>query len=168
MNRKIYISKGDLSLAEYVPELDNAPYFACWQDPDTQKGYNYQMTDSLDEFCRRPIRSRLLAVILRNADHEPLGIVSLSPEGFPPDLAIMLYKPYRGRGYGTNAFALAAAYCMETFGLECLYAGCYETNEISRKMLTACGFVPHPEGNVHERHFLTNEPITQYDFVLKR
>ncbi len=168
MNRKIYTSNGELSLAEYCPETDNGAWFACWQDPDTQKGYNYKMTDSLDEFCSRPIRSRLLAVILRNADNEPLGIVSLSPEGSPPDLAIMLYRPYRGKGYGTNAFALAAAYCMDAFDLECLYAGCYETNQISRKMLKACGFTPHPEGNVHERHFLTKEPITQYDFVLHR
>ncbi len=168
IKRRVYASNRDISLAEYCPAADDGPYFACWQDPDTQKGYNFQRTDSLEEFRKRPIRSRFLAVIIRNEDNEPLGIVSLSPEGSPPDLAIMIYKPYRGKGYGTNAFTLAAAYCLEAFELEHLYAGCYETNEISFKMLKACGFIPHPEGDVHETHFLTGKPIIQYDFVLYR
>ena len=166
MNRKIYIANQDLSLAEYCPDVDNKSYYECWQDPATQDGYNYKMCDSLEEFCKRPTRSRLLAVIIRNKDSKPLGIVSLSPEGSPPDLAIMLYKPYRGQGYGTNAFALAAKYCLEAYSLDCLYAGCYETNEISRKMLKACGFVPNLDGDSHEVHYLTGAPITQHDYVL--
>ena len=44
--------------------------------------------------------------------------------------------------------------------------GCYETNEISRKMLKACGFVPNPDGDSHEVHYLTGAPITQHDYVL--
>lgn len=168
INRRIYISNREISLAEYYPAVDDSSYFACWQDPDTQDGYNYKMIDSLEAFCKLPRRSRFLAVIIRNADNEPLGIVSLSPEGSPPDLAIMLYKPYRGKGYGTSAFALASTYCLETFALEQLYAGCYETNKISLKMLKACGFVPHPDGDSHETHYLTGAPITQYDFVLYR
>lgn len=168
MNRKVYIANENLSLAEYCPAMDNEPYFECWQDPATQDGYNYKMRDTLEEFCERPTRSRLLAVIIRNEDSKPLGIVSLSPEDSLPDLAIMLYKPYRGQGYGTNAFSLAAKYCMEAFGFECLYAGCYETNKISRKMLKACGFVPNPDGDSHETHYLTGKPITQHDYVLHR
>lgn len=168
MNRKVYIANENLSLAEYCPAMDNEPYFECWQDPATQDGYNYKMRDTLEEFCVRPTRSRLLAVIIRNEDSKPLGIVSLSPEDSLPDLAIMLYKPYRGQGYGTNAFSLAAKYCMEAFGFDCLYAGCFETNEVSRKMLQACGFVPNPDGDSHETHYLTGKPITQHDYVLRR
>lgn len=168
MNRKIYIANRELSLAEYCPNIDDKSYYECWQAPATQDGYNYKMCDSLDEFCGRPIRSRFLAVIIRNKDNEPLGIVSLSSEGSSPDLAIMLYKPYRAKGYGTKAFALAAKYCLDAFGFECIYAGCYETNEISRKMLKSCGFVPHPDGDSHEKHYLTGEPITQHDYVLHR
>lgn len=144
MNRKIYIANQDLSLAEYCPAIDSNDYYACWQDPDTQNGYNHQISSSPEEFLSRPIRFRFLAVILRNQDSEPLGIVSLSPESSLPDLAIMLYRPYRGKGYGTDAFALAAKYCLETFHLEFLYAGCYETNTASLKMLKACGFTLLP------------------------
>jgi len=167
-NRKIFVSGRDISLAEYHPEIDDYAYYCCWQDPDTQKGYNYRMSDSLEDFRKRPIRSRFIAVIIRNEDREPLGIVTLSPKDYPPDLAIMIYKPYRGKGYGTKAFALASAYCLETFDLECLYAGCYETNSVSLKMLKACGFNPYPEGDSYETHYLTGAPITQYDFVLRK
>ena len=166
MNRKIYIATQELSLVEYCPHMDDKSHYECWQDPTTQDGYNYKMCDSLEEFCERPTRSRWLAVILRKEDNQPLGIVSLSPEGSPPDLAIMLYKPYRGQGYGTNAFSLASKYCFEAFGFDSLYAGCYETNEISRKMLKACGFVPNPDGDSHETHYITGKPIIQHDYVL--
>lgn len=168
MKRKVYITNRELSLAEYCPQLDDQSQYECWQDPATQDGYNYKMNNSLDEFRKRPIRSRLLAVIIRNEDNEPLGIVSLSPEGSPPDLAIMLYKPYRGKGYGKSAFALAAKYCIEAFDIERLYAGCYETNTVSLKMLKSCGFIPYPDGNSYETHYLTGQPIIQLDFVLER
>lgn len=168
MNRKIYIANQELSLAEYCQDLDDQPHYECWQDPATQDGYNYKMCDTLEEFCNRPIRSRLLAVVIRNEDNEPLGIVSLSPAGSPPDLAIMLYKIHRGKGYGTKAFALASKYCLGAFALDNIYAGCYENNAISRKMLRACGYVPHPDGDSHETHYLTGEPIVQYDYVLNR
>lgn len=168
MNRKVYIASRDLSLAEYCPTIDDAECYACWKDAGTEDGYNYKMLDTLEEFCKRPIRSRFLAVILRNEDNKSLGIVSLSPEDSLPDLAIMLYKSYRGKGYGTNAFALAAQYCLEAFDLECLYAGCYETNTVSLKMVKTCGFIPHPDGNCHESHYLTGEPIIQYDFLIHR
>ncbi len=168
MNRKRYLANRELSLAEYCPQVDGQFHYECWQEPAIQEGYNYKIRASMDEFCNRPIRLRLLAVIIRNEDNESLGIVSLSPEGSAPDLAIMLYKPYRGKGYGANAFALAAKYCFESYGFECIYAGCYETNTVSRKMLKSCGFVPHPDGDCHESHYLTGEPITQYDYVLYR
>lgn len=81
MNRKIYTANQDLALAEYCPAVDCSDHYACWQDPDTQNGYNYQMPCSPEEFRNRPIRSRFLAVIIRNEDNASLGIVSLSPEG---------------------------------------------------------------------------------------
>ena len=168
MNRKIYTQNREISLVEYCPQVDDSFQYECWQDPAVQEGYNYKMNISLDEFRKRPIRSRLLAVIIRNEDSETIGTVSLSPEGSPPDLAIMLHKSYRGQGYGKSAFALAAKYCMEAFNLERIYAGCYETNTVSLKMLKSCGFIPYPDGDSHETHYLTDEPITQLDFVFEQ
>lgn len=168
MERNIYISNDELILAEYCNSFDAEANYACWQDYDTQKGYNYKMDISFETFMNRPIRSRLYAVIIRKADAAVIGTISLSPENTLPDLAIMIYKPYRQRGYGTKAFSLALKYCFKKFHLDRIYAGFYETNIASQRMLTTCGFVPHPEGNQSEVHFESGAPITQFDYVKYR
>lgn len=165
MERKIYILNDELALAEYCNDFDAEANYNCWQDHDTQKGYNFKMEMTLEAFKNRPIRSRFQAVIIRKNDNVVIGIVTMSPENALPDLAIMIYKPYRKQGYGTKAFALALEYCFNAFNLDRIYAGCYETNAASLKMLTACGFVSHPEGNVVEEHFESGATITQLDFV---
>ena len=168
MNREIYLSNECISLAEYVNDADAPAVYACWQDEETASGYNYRITDTYEEFHNRQIRSRFLAVILRKTDREVIGLVSLSPENMPPDLAIMLFRPFRGQGYGTAAFALALQYCFDTFGLTEIYAGCYTHNVQSMKMLQKCGFIPHPEGDQEEAHYLDGSPVIQRDFVKYR
>ena len=83
-----------------------------------------------------------------------------------PDLSIRIFKPYRNQGFGSMAFALGAKYCFDILGYEKIYAGCYPDNIKSMRMLEKCGFVPHPEGNIAEKHYITGEPFTQLDFVL--
>lgn len=168
MERKIYRTDGTVSLAQYLPAEDDADVHACWRDEGTERGYNSRCTLSLDEYRARPVRCRWRAVILRCADGAAVGTIFVSPETSPPDLAIMLYPPYRGQGYGTAAFALGVRYCFEALGLDHVYAGCYEGNHASRRMLEKCGFVPHPEGNQNEIHYRTGAPIVQYDFVKYR
>jgi len=168
MERKIYISNNELMLAQYCIDLDAEAHYDCWQDHDTQKGYNFKMTIPFEAFKNKPFRSRFQAVIIRKNDNAVIGVISLSPENTLPDMAIMMYPPYRKQGYGTKAFALALKYCFDAFDLEKIYAGCYETNAASRKMLAVCGFVPYPEGNEVEEHFENGTPITQLDFVKYR
>ena len=163
--RKLYATDGVVSLAEYVAEADASDCYDCWLDAETQRGFNFRMTETLEEYRRSEVTSRFLATVIRCSDGTAVGSVFLSPEGSPPDLAIMLYKPFRGRGFGTRAFALGADYCFEAFGLKQLYAGCYPHNAASMKMLHKCGFRPHPGGNVAERHYITGEELTQLDFV---
>ena len=102
-------------------------------------------------------------------DDQFLGFASTmnSPDLIMLDYLVIAPK-YRGQGIGTAAFALAAEYCLDVMGLTEIYAGCYEGNIRSRRMLAACGFVPHPEGNCEEVHFLTGEPIVQYDFIKRK
>ena len=163
--RHVYIENDRIALAEYLDAEDDRACYECWQDEETQAGYNYCMTDTFDEFSASPTRSRFRAVIVRKTDGAIVGIVFVSPPHVLPDLAIMVYRPYRGQGIGTAAFALAVDYCFDVMGLSEVYAGCYEGNVRSRKMLAVCGFVPHPEGNCEEVHFRTGKPIIQYDYI---
>ena len=165
LTRKIYISDGTVSLVEYIPAEDDPAGFENWQDEETKSGYNYILSDTFDEYSKREIKQRFFAAVMLNGVGV-IGAVGLSPDGSPPDLAIWIYKDYRGKGYGTRAFALGVRYCFETLKLEKIYAGCYPHNHASRKMIEKCGFLPHPSGNVHEKHYLAGEPLIQYDFVL--
>lgn len=160
--RTIYLSDCVVALAENIEEDDPALY-ACWCDPDTERGYNHRRTGTYEEYCAHENPPGWGAVILRICDETPIGAVMFSSEN--ADLAIMLYPGFRGMGYGTRAFMLGMRYCAETLQLDHVYAGCYPDNHASLKMLARCGFVPHPEGNLREKHYLTGEEITQLDFV---
>ena len=166
MTRKVYLEDEIVALSEYMSASDDAACYHCWQDNETQKGYNFQLTKSFEEFKSGGVRSRFLATIIRKSDGTCVGAIFLSPENSLPDLAIMIYPPYRRNGYATRAFSLGVAYCFDTLKMERIYAGCYPQNAASLRMLNKCGFKPHPQGNQNEQHFLTGEDIVQLDFVI--
>lgn len=168
MERNIYISNNVLSLAEYVPDIDDPLTYENWLDPATQEGYNFRMAKSYQEYHEGELHHRLNAVILRNSDRAVIGSITLSPPDSLPDLAINLFRSYRGQGYGTMAFSMALEYCFEEFNFREIYAGCYEHNRVSMRMLEKCGMMPHPEGNCVENHFQTGMPVMQLDFVKYR
>ena len=163
--REIYLADGVVALAEYIKDEDDPALYACWSDPNTERGYNTRQTRTYAEYYAREQKG-WGAIIVRCSDEMPVGCVMLFPEIAQPDLAIMIYPEYRGLGYGTRAFTLGAQYCAGAFGLKRIYAGCYEDNLVSRKMLERCGFVldPEPVGGP-EKHFLTGESIVQLEFV---
>ncbi|MCL2189939.1 MAG: GNAT family N-acetyltransferase [Defluviitaleaceae bacterium] len=166
MDRKIYISDGEISLSEYIASEDDLAFYHCWKEDERQSAFNHKFTDSFEEWsASTSIKSRFMATIKRLSDNESIGAIFLSPEDSPPDLAIIVYKPYRGSGYGTRAFSLGTKYCFDILSLNRIYAGCYPHNVSSLKMLQKCGFTPHPEGNVNEKHYVTGEDIVQLDFV---
>lgn len=165
MDRKVYIQNDVISLSEYIDSEDDINCYICWQDKDTQNGYNYKMTASFEEYAKQENKSRFTATIIRKSDNAPIGCIFVSPEYALPDIAIMIFKPYRNMGYGTMAFSLGVQYCFEVLKLKKIYAGCYTDNHASLAMLEKCGFVPHPEGNSYEKHYLTGQDTVQLDFV---
>ncbi len=165
--REIYISNKKIALCEHIPS-DDKDCYDCWLDEETQRGYNYAMKLTFEEYSSQPERARFIATIIRHEDDAPIGGIFLSPEGCEPDLAIMIYPPHRGKGFGTVAFSLGVSYCLNVLDYDHVYAGCYEGNIKSRKMLEKCGFIPHPEGNADDKHYITGENIIQYDFVKYR
>jgi len=165
MKRRIYISEGNLSLAEFMPQ-DAAADYQDWQDKETQRGYNTDMTCSFADFQARPHRHRLYAVIIcRDAPETPLGIVMISPPPGVPDLAIRVFASCRGRGLGPAAFSLAVRYAFGTLKVAELHAGVYAGNLKSQRMLERCGFVRYPAGDLKEIQYETGDPIWQYDYI---
>ena len=171
--RKIYIKNDMLSLTEHLTE-DNLDLYNGWHDEEVQQGYNYKFEKTFDEWLSQNIERENFhytsnCAIILNENNKLIGSIGVSifPDE-PDDMSIRIFKPYRNQGYGTIAFALGAKYCFDVLGLEKIYAGCYPDNIRSMKMLEKCGFIPHPEGNIEEKHYITGEPITQFDFVLSK
>jgi RimJ/RimL family protein N-acetyltransferase len=166
INRKIYTTNEHLRLVEYLKSDDRALY-DNWLDPDTQRGYNVLSIGTFDEYQAREIKQRFFAMIQLITTNEIIGAVGISPLETLPDLAIWLFEPYRGQGHGTSAFKLATKYAVEELNISELHAGAYPDNIRSRRMLECCGYVPYPQGNVQEKHYLTGEDIVQLDFIYK-
>jgi len=164
VDRKIFIKNDKIGLAEYM-ESDYKLLFDSWQDDDTILGYNYRMPYSFDEYCDYVKDSTTWdAVIIRLEDNVVIGRIGMSP-GLP-DLTITILKPYRNQKFGTTAFLLGVKYCFEVLNLDKIYAGCYEDNVLSKRMIEQCGFVPHPAGNDVEQHIFSGEDRLQLDFIL--
>lgn len=168
MDRKIYISNAIVSLVEYKKPDDKALY-DNWQDPATQRGYNGIYHQDFKAFTNRTIRQRFFAMIMLNQPDSTegpiIGAVGISPPETIADLAIWLFAPYRGKGYGSVAFSLATRYAIEHLQITELHAGAYPDNHTSKRMLKKCGYIPYPEGNVPEKHYLTGEDIIQEDYI---
>lgn len=168
IKRKIYASNEILSIAQYLPSDCKIDY-ECWQETETQKSYNYIIKDKFDKFCDRKHNHRLYAVITLNNETQTLiGFIMLSPPDGLPDLAIRILKAYHGYGYGSSAFALATDYCVNSLGYDKIYAGSYESNTVSKKMLLKCGYAPHPDGNIISTDVFSGEKIMQYDYVFEK
>ena len=47
--RKIFVKNGIISLSEILPE-DNWDLYNCWLDEEVQRGYNFKLTKTFDEW----------------------------------------------------------------------------------------------------------------------
>jgi len=103
---------------------------------------------------------------MRLEDNAVIGRIGLSA-GLP-DLTITIFREYRNQQYGTMAFLLGVRYCIEILKLDKIYAGCFEDNIASRKMIEQCGFKRNPEGDDIEKHIFTDEDRLQLDFMISR
>lgn len=92
-------------------------------------------------------------MIKRNATNDIIETVGISPPETTPDLAIWIFDPYRRKGYGTSAFALATEYALEKLKISEIHAGVFPDNIGSKKMLIRCGYVPFSAGNIPEKHY---------------
>ncbi len=155
----------DTILLRKYNHSDDLDMYACWQDIETQKGYNFIFKESFEEFKKFDIdRFPFWAAIVEKGNNANIGTVRLSPDGECPDLAIWIYREYRSRGFGTRAFALALKYCFAAFNLKFISAGCYQDNEKSIKMLKHIGFSHYPEYDTDEISEFTGEYVKQLEF----
>ena len=165
MDNKRYIAENNqIGFVQYTHN-DDTDMIACWQDRDTQKGYNYAFDGSLDDLSSIDITAfPFWVVAVDKSSGAKVGVLRLS-SGEEQDLAIWIYPQHRGKGYGTEAFSLAVDYIFRNMNLRNIYAGCYCDNKASLRMLENVGFSRYPAGDQQEENCFTGEPTTQLSFV---
>ena len=163
-----YIEDNIIGLRQYT-HADDRDMYRCWQDPDTQKGYNGIFDDTFEAFSDFEIsRFRFWFTVMDKYTNTPAGTLRLGLDAVCPDLAVWIYAEFRRRGYGTGAFRLALAYIFANSDYTELSAGCYRDNTGSRKMLEQIGFVRFPEGDLEETDAFTGEPTVQLEYRISR
>lgn len=93
----------------------------------------------------RQRQTRFASTVLRLGDHNPVGHVSLAASHREPDLAVQIFLPYRGQGFGSEAVSLASDYILETLELPYVVAGIFEHNAASKHIFEKAGFCRAPE-----------------------
>ena len=133
-------------------------HFAIWCDTEVQRAFNaplpWPTLEAFEGWLANRRAPRFTATVVEWVSGDPVGFVTLAPEGVEPDLAILLDAGTRGRGLGTEAMRLAADHVLEALGLPFVVAGAYEGNTASLRMLEKAGFVRMPEDDeVEEDRF---------------
>lgn len=153
----------DLGLLQYTHD-DDQDLFACWQDIETQKGYNCIFNQTFEDFQSTDIaRFKFWVTILDKKLNQKVGVLRLGLDEHCPDLAIWIYPQYRNHGYGTASFALALRYLFNQYHYQEISAGCYEDNTYSLKMLRKIGFVHYPNEDIVEDNCFTDQQTTQLE-----
>lgn len=162
----MYIIENEIvALIQYTHEDDNDMY-KCWQDIQTQKGYNYIFDISYEEFQSVDINQfKFWVIVVNKTTNEKIGSIRLGLDEKCPDLAIWIYPNYRNKGFGAKSFRLALEYLFNQLGYKEISAGCYCDNEYSLRMLKKIGFVRYPKEDIEEINVFTDKPTYQY--VLK-
>lgn len=92
-----------------------------------------------------------------------IGLV-LQPDVYrkSAEIGYWLGEPFWGKGITTTAVKLATQYAFDTLNLNRLYAGVFEGNEASKRVLEKCGY--QLEGISKKAVFKKNKLIDEYRF----
>ncbi len=82
------------------------------------------------------------------------------------EIGYWIGEPFWGKGITTLAVKLAARYAFETLHLHRLFAGIFEGNEASKRVLEKCGF--ELEGICRKAVFKNNQILDEYRYGLVR
>lgn len=162
------IENESIALTQYTHDDDHDMYL-CWEDLQTQKGFNYILNQSFEEFKETDInRFKFWVTVIDKNINKRIGVIRLGLDDECLDLAIWIYPQYRNNGYGTKSFRLALEYIFENYAYQEISAGCYCDNTYSSKMLNKLGFVRFPEGDKKELNCFTGKETIQLVFKITK
>lgn len=158
----------NIGLMQYT-HADDQDMYLCWLNEETQRGFNHKFQMSFTEFTQCDItRFPFWAVIVHKQTQQKIGTLRLGISSGDTDLAIWIYPQYRAQGFGTQAFQLALTYVFSNYKYNAIYAGCYQDNVKSRKMLERIGFSRLFAEDIVEENCFSGEKTVQQVFIMTR
>lgn len=140
-NKKIWLNVRDMFPHPYT--IEDAEKFI-----DTVKRHNPQVTFAIEY------------------DFKFVGAIGLVPQQdvyrFSAELGYWIGEPHWGKGIATQALTLICNYAFDEMKIEKLFAGVFDGNEGSKKVLIKCGF--QQEGIAQKAVFKNNKFIDEYRF----
>lgn len=140
-NKKIWLNVRDMFPYPYT--IENAEKFI-----DTVKQLDPQVTFAIEH------------------DFKFVGAVGLVLQQdvyrFSAEIGYWIGESYWGKGIATQALSLLCKYAFDELKMEKLFAGVFDGNEGSKRVLLKCGF--HQEGIARKAVFKNNKFIDEYRF----
>ena len=98
----------------------------------------------------------------------PVGLFSLAPEHLEPDLGIWIFKDYRNKGFGSEAYKLAIHYLFENTDIEYIIAGVYNFNIASIRVLEGAGMKRINQKTREEKSAFSEESIKHFHYRIDK
>lgn len=114
-----------------------------WNNLRDMFPYPYTLEDA-DKFLDSVKQQEPQVTLAIEYEFQFAGVIGLVPQ---PDvykkgaeIGYWLGEPFWGKSIATKALMLATSYAFESLGFERLFAGVFEGNEASKRVLEKCGF----------------------------
>jgi len=137
-------------------------YYRWLQDPEVNRYLETRFVlwslEKIAEYVSRMDgkQDEVFFAICTLEDDEHIGNIKVGPINRMhqhADVSLLIgEKQYWGKGYATEAIALATRYAFETLNLNKLKAGCYAENEGSARAFEKCGY--RREGLLRGHYFI--------------
>ena len=132
-----------------LQERDSAAYDALCLDDARNRLWGYDYKQDLKgevypgyflDVARRDFENRLAINLAIRLEGRFIGEAVLYNLDFRggAELGLRIAADYAGQGYGAEAYAAVADWCLYELGLQRVKGKCFKENEASRRMLSAC------------------------------
>jgi ribosomal-protein-alanine N-acetyltransferase len=158
-SRPLLLTGTKISLG-VLTEADVPFLFKVINDPDVNRYHSnsgriiYEELEWIRNLSRKDHDNREFAII-ENQTGKIAGVVGVSETNFSNGSGVLGYflaKEYWGKGYSTEAVALAVQFCFDTLNLRKLTSAVFEPNAASMRVLVKNGFKEC--GRYHKHSFV--------------
>lgn len=140
-------TRGDVQLRSFSKEDATDLVSLCnniniWRNVRDALPHPYKLSDA-QSFIQLASSKTPQEIFAIDKQNELVGCIGIHPQEdvyrFSAEIGYWIGEPYWGQGIATNALQIIINYGFKILGMEKLYAGCFEFNQASQKVLVKAG-----------------------------